>query len=144
MEFRKQYADPIADEALGKDCATICLPEEDMTLQGPAEECDINVMVRRFGVTGQLPVVDRKPLFGDFSQAVDFQTALNMVRAAELEFSKLPSEVRRAIDNDPAKLERWIADPENEAMAKKLGLIETPAPVEPMLVRVIADEGSPS
>lgn len=140
MKFRQQYADPKGDEELGKDSAILCLPEEDMTLQGPADECDINVMMRKFGVTGMLPVVDRKPFFGDFTGVVDFQTALNAVREAEREFAKLPSEVRKAIDNDPGRVGEWLSDPANTQKAMDMGLIERPEVVQPIPVRMIADE----
>lgn len=139
IPWRMQYADPDADQILGEDTALYCDPSEDMTLQEYAEEADVNVMLRKFGVTGVLPVVDRKPFFADFSNIPDYQTALNMVKEMDAAFMQLPAEVRKAIDNDPARVEEWISNPENKEAALKMGLLEREPVVEPIPVRVLAD-----
>lgn len=41
--------------------------DESLAQQHMAEDADINVIVKRFGLTGQLPQGHRMPEFGDFT-----------------------------------------------------------------------------
>lgn len=131
--------EPERDAFLGDLSAVACTAEEDMTVQGDRDEADINVMLKRFNVTGQIRTVNAKPLMGDFSEALDFQGALNRVREAEREFLNLPSELRAQLQNDPARFQGWLSNPENRAEAERLGLIEKVRPVEPIPVRVLKE-----
>lgn len=115
--------------------------DESRTDQSFIEECDINTIVRDFGVTGRLPDNPIKtPLEGDFTAVVDYQTALNMVLEADAAFSELPSAVRERFGNDAARFVAFASDPENLEECRKLGLAD-PAPraPEPMQVRVVSD-----
>lgn len=105
----------------------VCPPEEDMTQQQFAEEVDINEIVRRFGLTGELPENFRAPMTGDFSEVTDFQSAMNAVRAAESEFMRMPAELRRRFADDPQRLLDFLDDPRNRAEAESLGLVKRPA-----------------
>lgn len=119
-------------------------PAEGMTKQSFQEECDINTLVKRFGITGQLPENVRMPQYGDFSDAVDYQSALNAVLAADESFMQLPADVRARFSNDPGKFVDFCSDPKNREEAIKLGLAEPPpvkATPEPVLVR-LADPGT--
>lgn len=91
------------------------------------EESDINTIVKRFGLTGELPVVPRMPMSGDFTGAVDFHTAMNMVVQAEQEFMKLPAQLRERFKHDPGELIAFLEDEGNRDEAIKLGLVEKPA-----------------
>lgn len=103
-----------------------CSVEEDMCQQSFKEECDINTIVRRFGLTGVMPETMRMPLNGDFTNVPDFQTALNMVREASDEFMRLPAEVRKRFGNDPGELMVFLEDEKNREEAVKLGLVNKP------------------
>lgn len=92
-----------------------------------AKECDINEIVRRFGLTGELPLNERPPIVGDFTDVVDYHTALNAVRLAEIGFQGLPANVRARFDNDPGKMLDFLEDPGNREEAVKLGLVNPPA-----------------
>lgn len=110
--------------------------------QSFAEECDINTIVERFGLTGQLPEGVTVPQSGDFTQVVDYQSALNVLRKAQEAFDEMPAHVRAEFGNDPARFVDFVNDPDNRARAEKLGVVvprETPKPVEPVAVRVVAD-----
>lgn len=109
-----------------------------------AEECDINTIVRRFGVTGELPQSRQIPMNGDFTEVVDYQTALHKLMEADAAFMELPSDVRKRFDNDPGKLVDFVSDPANKEEVRKLGLgrPETPLP-GPIEVRVIPDPSEP-
>lgn len=119
--------------------------DESRAQQHFLEEVDINTIVKRFGLTGELPEPDsvKVPLEGDFEAVYDFQSAMNVVRAAEESFMAMPAEVRSEFGNDPARFMAFVHDPDNRARAEKLGLIvprETPTAPEPMVVRVVADK----
>lgn len=113
------------------------------TQQQFRDEVDINTIVRRFGLTGELPENLRVPQSGEFEDVVDFQSALNIVRSAEESFMQLPAEVRRRFNNNPQMLQEFVENRDNLDEARRLG-IAVPAPIAPpaptpMPVRVIAD-----
>lgn len=103
-----------------------CDPELGLTQQQFKEECDINEIVRRFGLTGEIPGDFKMPVSGDFSEAVDFQTAMNMVTSSQAEFMRLPGEIRDRFANDPQRLIRFLEDVGNREEAMKLGLVQRP------------------
>lgn len=111
------------------------------TQQQFKDECDINTIVRNFGLTGQLPFNERTPLTGDYTEVVnDYQSALNMVMAADAAFMELPSNLRERFHNNPQELLEFVQDPRNKDEADKLGILRgLPKEDEPMRVRVVAD-----
>lgn len=94
-----------------------------LTKQSFAEEVDINTIVRRFGLTGQLPENVRAPTYADFEEVVDYQTALNAVLAAQSAFMELPANVRERFGNDPQKFVEFTSDDNNKDEARRLGLL---------------------
>lgn len=115
------------------------------TSQEFKEECDINTIVERFGITGELPEPGsvKAPLEGDFVDVHDFQSALNVVRQAEEAFMAMPADVRTEFNNDPGRFMAFVNDPSNLERAVKLGIAvprETPKVPDPVLVRVVADD----
>ena len=48
------------------------------TQQSFRDECDINNILRKFNVTGQLPIGSVQPQYGDFSGITDYQSALTL------------------------------------------------------------------
>ena len=106
-------------------------PEESLAVQSAEEESNINTIVRRFGISGELPNDLRIPQSGDFTGLPDFHTAMNMVRQAQEEFLRVPAEVRARFANDPAKLMAFIDDSSNYDEALKLGLVNKRIIVEP-------------
>lgn len=99
-------------------------PEVTRTKQASKNECDINIIVKKYLDKGQLPVLNPlPPTYGDFSDVPDFMTAFDMVKKAEDAFYALPAAARKKMDNDPAKLLDYLGNPDNFAEAEKLGLI---------------------
>lgn len=99
------------------------------------DECDINVIVHRFGLTGELPQGLRLPTYGDYTGIFDFQTAMNAIREANVNFMQLPAEIRARFDNDPQKYLQFCeeavqADPKSakHMEAVELGLITPHVP----------------
>lgn len=113
------------------------------TIQSAKEDCDINEIMRRFGVTGQLPHSGRVPMFGDFTGITDFRGALEAVQVAQESFMELPADVRLRFENDPQRFLYWCEERDasgarvNAEDMKKYGLIPVPPPpVVPVPVRV--------
>lgn len=103
-----------------------CDPAEGVTQQQFAEEVDINNIVRRFGLTGEIPSTNNMPRSGDFTGVVDFHTAMEMIRKAEEAFMEFPAELRHKFHHDPQELMQFLEDPNNRGEAEKLGLVQRP------------------
>lgn len=117
------YDRNLAGDESGLDCSV----EPSMTKQSFAEECDINTIVRRFNVGGDLPSGVRMPTYGDFDTVNDFRTALDAVVQAREAFDQMPANVRYRFHNDPAEFVDFCSDEANRPEAIKLGLVEAQA-----------------
>lgn len=118
-------------------------PEPTRTQQQFRDEVDINTLVDRFGLTpgAQWPMLERVPLQADFVPTTDYKTAMDTIIAANETFMQLPATQRERFDNDPHKWLEFTSDPKNEDEMRSLGILKPkPAPIEPMAVRVVADE----
>lgn len=113
------YDSDAVSEETGLDCSDV----QSRTQQHFAEEVDINTIVRRFGLTGELPENVPHILQGDFTNVVDFQSAMDMVVAAREAFDAQPAAVRARFDNDPQKFLDFTSRKENLDEAIKLGLV---------------------
>jgi len=103
--------------------------DESLALQSAEEESNINTIVRRFGLTGQLPGQVAMPRYGDFTNIPDFHTAMNLIRHTQDEFMRIPAEIRARFANDPQRLMEFLEDEGNRDEAVKLGLVN-PVSVE--------------
>lgn len=92
------------------------------TQQHFREECDINTIVERFGLTGELPSDLRVPQYGDFTNVFDYHSAMNAVAAANESFDLLPASIRARFENDPAQFVDFCTDPANKDELIKMGL----------------------
>lgn len=127
-------------DQVSRDSGLECL-DKSLAVQDAAEECDINTIVRRFNLTGQLPSGVRAPQYGDFTDVGDYREALDAVMEAERSFMQMPADVRKRFDNDPAQFVDFCSNPDNRDEARKLGLL-VPEPVKPppVDVRVLAED----
>jgi len=103
--------------------ATISFSKSSLTKQSFRDECDINNILRKFNVTGQLPIGSVQPQYGDFSGITDYQSALNAVMAAQDSFLELPAKIRAKFDNDPALFVEFASDEANRDEMKAMGLL---------------------
>lgn len=109
---------------------------ETPTKQEFKDECDINVLMKRYQKTGLFPQYPgQTPRYVSNIGMPDFQQAMEIVKRAEEEFAGLNSELRKRFDNDPAKFLAFVNDEANGDELIKLGLREAPKP-EPGPVRV--------
>jgi phage internal scaffolding protein len=122
--------DKVSDET-GLECKDPSLAQQHMK-----DECDINVIVERFGVTGELPSAPVSPQFGDFSGVSDYHSALNAIRASEEAFMALPAKIRARFDHDPNALLQFLQDEQNRDEAIQIGLIDGEPVVEPIVSAV--------
>ena len=65
----------------------------------------------------------RAPQYGDFTDAMDYHSALNAVIAADAAFMELPASVRARFSNDAGAFVAFCSDPANRAEAEALGLV---------------------
>jgi len=96
-----------------------------MTQQQFRDECDINVIMKRYERSGTLPegISGAQPQFGDFSDVPDFQTIQNTVVAVQMAFNRLPASTRARFDHSPQKALDFLSNSENTPEAFKLGMI---------------------
>lgn len=131
MEFFHAYSEFVREQVT-------CL-DESLADQSQAIDCDINVLVKRFGVVPPSAYVPRQAI-EDFVTPMDYQTAVATLDQASESFETLPSEVRERFKNDPFELLSFVADDKNRDEAMKLGLVAAPpSPPEPMLVKVVTE-----
>lgn len=97
---------------------------ESFVQQQFAQETDIHYILEKFTRTGTLPVVTEKPMYGDFSNVQDFQEAQNLIARTKEYFDALPSDIRARFANDPREFLEFVNDPDNEAEAIELGILQ--------------------
>lgn len=93
------------------------------------DECDINVIVERFGIGYEMPQGVRAPVYGDFTEVGDFRGAMDAVIAAQSSFMALPADVRARFGNDPAGFVEFCSKDENYDEVERLGLLHAEAAV---------------
>jgi len=122
------------DHSIMSDLSGVLCEDESLASQSAFEESDINVLVRRFGLDGELPTDVRAPTFGDFSGLKSYQESLNALLEAQSAFMSMPAAVRSEFANDPHRFVEFCSKDENYDRMCDLGLL---AP-EPMQRRVEA------
>lgn len=121
------------DMALASEESGLVCKDPSLAQQHMKDECDINVLVERFGVTGSMPVAPIEPSYGDFSGVGDYHSALNAIKAADEAFMALPAKIRAKFDHDPNALLNYLQNEENRDEAIQLGLIDGKPVVEPIV-----------
>lgn len=102
---------------------------ESKVQQDIAETCDINHILGRFNVTGQVDpqhLNKRTPQYDDYTNVGDYQSALDAVHATTEAFATLPALLRSRLLNNPANLISYLQDPKNRDEAIALGLVQPP------------------
>lgn len=87
-------------------------PEERVTRDEFAEECDIHNILKKFRVTGVLvdPSIRRlqQPMFGDFTEIPSLDEFERIKSEVAGSFEKLPEVVREAFHGDPIIAMSWL------------------------------------
>ena len=98
-------------------------PEKTRTKQSFKDECDINNILKKYQKTGQLPdMIRSNPQYGDFSDVVDYQTGLDIVNKAHMQFMALSADVRERFANSPEKFLQFCGDSKNLPEMIKMGI----------------------
>lgn len=134
------YDTKVASDESGLRC-----DDESLAVQDSKDECDINTIVQRFGLTGELPDDIRTPSYGDFTGVGDYRTALHQVMAADSEFMRLPAKLRARFHNDAGTFVEFCSDPDNLPELRRLGLAKNvePAHADPAAVARNEPQGAP-
>lgn len=104
---------------------SVCMsfPENGRTKQEHKDECDVNLILNRYMVTGEIPNLrDADPRYLDCT-GVDYQEAMNFVAGANTLFQELPSSLRNRFDNDAAAFLDFCSDERNREEMASLGLL---------------------
>lgn len=103
-----------------------------LTDQSQAVEADINTIVQRFKLTGEIPVSQRTPfpMDVDFDEIFDYQEAQHAILRARASFASLPAEVRTTFQNDALAFADFASDPKNLEKLQGWGLAP-PSPPKP-------------
>lgn len=118
------------DRNIESEVTGLLCQDESLAQQQFREDSDINHIVKMFGLTGEMPANASPPVYADFEEVFDFQTAQNAIVAANARFMALPAHVRARFHNDPQELLEFVEDDNNIAEAEKLGLMK-PKPDTP-------------
>lgn len=119
MKLRTGFDD--TNDVVSKNTGLTC-KDPSLTRQSEAEDADINTIVRRFNLTGQLPTNIRVPLQEDFVDALTFQEAHNAIINAQQSFMAMPAEVRQRFDHNPAAFVEFCSNADNLPEMRQLGL----------------------
>lgn len=104
---------------------------ESRAKQSFRDECDVNNILKKWEKTGLVSHVNPgSPQYGDFSNVVDYQSALDTVQRADDAFMSLPSSVRDKFNNSPQAFFDFVHDEKNIPELIRLGLATSVAPVE--------------
>lgn len=109
-------------DAVSDDNGLLCR-DKSLAQQQFKEECDINTIVERFGIGYEMPEGVVAPMYADFEDVFDFQSAMNAVRVAGEAFQALPAAVRARFANDAQRFVEFCSDEKNYDEAKSLGLL---------------------
>lgn len=103
------------------------LSHPQITDQSMAKATDINNIMSQYEKTGMLPQQNTKtPMFINCKDIPSYETSYNIIRSAKEAFSALPATIRKLMDNDPSKMESFIANPEHRDLCVKYGLFNKP------------------
>lgn len=126
-----------------KSAGIDCSGEPSLTKQSFREECDINVVLDRYGA-GPANGAGTPAMFGDFARVPDYLEAQSILLDASSRFASLPAKVRDRFRNSPEEFLAFVGDAKNQDEAVALGLaVAPPGPVAPVKVEVVSPPVAP-
>lgn len=139
LPFRTQYDTDYKSEVFDTDPGD----DENLVQHSMQDECDINVIMKRYEKTGELTHLGGMAAqYGDFSDVTDYKTGMERIMEADALFMELPASIRDRFNNDPSKFVEFATDPKNLDKMREWGLAPAlPTPPEPQLVKVVAEDG---
>lgn len=119
MKIRSRFSERVP---VGLDCSG----DKGRTRQDMKDECDINRILKGFGVSGTVSHVMRSPGEYSFASALTFHESMEIIRKADEMFMELPGKLRARFENRPENFLRFVQDPANADELIKMGLRERP------------------
>lgn len=114
--------------------------EYSMTREEFADECDINNIMKNYDPNSWLPKMGREPIYYDFVDMPDLQSAMHHMRDANEAFMRLPASVRKEFDHDAIAFVDFAQNPDNLGKMREWGLAAPEKLKDPPLeVRVVPD-----
>lgn len=110
------------DRDAASAAVTLRCEDPSRAVQSERESADINILVRRFGITGRMPVNPKLPSYIQYEDVFDYRSAVEAVMAAEEAFMSLPAIVRSRFNHDPQAFLEFTAKPENLPELRNMGL----------------------
>lgn len=93
-------------------------------IQSQKEEADIHTIVKRFGLSGEMPQSIRIPSYGDFTGVSDYRQAIEAVKLANDAFMSLPAAIRVQFSNSPEAFVEFCSNPANTDKMIEMGLLK--------------------
>ncbi|AXL15404.1 internal scaffolding protein [Microviridae sp.] len=96
---------------------------ESLTQQHFSEESEINNIIAYHDRTGIIKNVQQGVAqYGDYSEINEYRENLDMIRAADENFMRLPSDIRRKFNNNAGDFFEFATNPQNEQELVDMGL----------------------
>lgn len=109
-----------------------CPKGSSMTKQADANDCSIDTILKKFQKTGMIDHLAKgEGFYGDVSDMVNYQEALDLVCRANNLFMSMSPDVRERFDNNPSKMLSFLDNPNNYDEAVALGMVEKRPVVTP-------------
>jgi len=99
-----------------------------------ADEVNVNTIVRRFGLTRDMPSGKLGGVYGDFSGISGYEDAVAAIERARAGFMTLPADVREKFRNDPGRLISTVQDMTQEEFNAAYFPPKPAAPAAPPVV----------
>ncbi|WNK13665.1 MAG: internal scaffolding protein [Microvirus sp.] len=117
------------------DLSALKCEDPSLAVQSEKDACDINNIVKSFGLTGELPYGVAVPQYVDYMDVPnDYHAAINYVLATDEAFLELPAQIRARFGHDAGAFLDFVNDESNYDEAVSLGLVPkrpvSQAPVE--------------
>lgn len=102
-----------------------------LTQQSFKQECDLNVLMSRFKKNCGVDYLTRyngymSGQFGDFSEVVDYRSALEQLQKAEEVFMSMPAKARAYFQNDCALFLDALHDSSRVEELQGVGILQKP------------------
>lgn len=122
-----------------EDKSTIKEYSDGRTKASFKDECNINLIVKKYQSTRHIPGVRENGQYSDIT-AMELHDAMVQVAEAKTMFEELPSNIRDQFENDPVKFLDFTQDPENVDDMIELGLAKRIPEAQPQRVEVVNQE----
>jgi phage internal scaffolding protein len=113
----------VTERGNGSRKVSLQFKDHSKTKQSEKQSCDINYIINRYQKTGELPLYQRTPIYGDFADVPTYQESLNVLRDAHEQFDNLPAKVREKFKNNPERFLEFVSDESNKPAMMEMGLI---------------------